>query len=161
MPPHEASFPSTDFDFSFAFECLSTSQIVELLGYLIRERKALFLSKHVKVLTNVIQTFLTLLWPFKWVRCHSSLILISVGSRSVSFPSKELERLPRMPNTLHYRLPMGLRQHPRPARRRWRRRSFLRYKGDRKSYAVILVSRRREKAIKSGYTEGLALGIPA
>jgi hypothetical protein len=107
MPQYEASFPATDFDMSLMFECLSKSQIVAILGCLIKERKVLFLSSQVKKLTHIIQGFLTLLWPFNWVELKKCTQTHQEDKYPLSAPSSFLGGLPWLPGTLYYRISMG------------------------------------------------------
>lgn len=67
MPPHQATFPVVDFDISTLFYSLSIVNIISIFECILGESKIVFLSTKAKLLTHVIQSFLTLIWPFSWV----------------------------------------------------------------------------------------------
>lgn len=67
MPPFQATFPVVDFDMSLLFNSLSILHIISVFECILGESKIVFLSTKAKLLTHVIQAFLTLIWPFSWV----------------------------------------------------------------------------------------------
>lgn len=67
MSPHQAAFPIVDFDMSLLFYSLSVLNIISVFECILGESKIVFLSTKAKLLTHVIQAFLTLIWPFSWV----------------------------------------------------------------------------------------------
>jgi hypothetical protein len=66
-PPTQAAFPTTDFDMALTFMCLSIPHVIQVMECFLGECKVLFLSSKARLLANVSQTFLTLMWPFNWV----------------------------------------------------------------------------------------------
>jgi hypothetical protein len=60
--------------------------IVKALECIMGESKVVFLSSRVKLLANVIQAFLILLWPFSWVRFWLMFFPFSFPLILISFP---------------------------------------------------------------------------
>lgn len=71
-PKSQAAFPSTDFDMSLLFSSLSVHNIVKTMECIMGESKVVFLSSRVKLLVNITQAFIVLLWPFSWVHITSN-----------------------------------------------------------------------------------------
>lgn len=76
-PQSQAAFPPIDFEMSLLFSSLSVLNIIKTMECIMGECKLVFLSSRVRLLTNVTQSLITLLWPFSWVsgmaNRHSSL----------------------------------------------------------------------------------------
>jgi hypothetical protein len=59
--------PMADFSYRPLFACLSVSNILVVLGYLLQECKIVLLSEHYSLLTPVAEALLSAIFPFRWV----------------------------------------------------------------------------------------------
>ena len=59
--------PMANFSYRPIFACLSVSNILVVLGYLLQECKVVLLSRHYSLLTPVAEALLSAIFPFRWV----------------------------------------------------------------------------------------------
>ncbi len=59
--------PMANFSYRPMFACLSVSNILVVLGYLLQECKVVLLSRHYSLLTPVAEALLSAIFPFRWV----------------------------------------------------------------------------------------------
>lgn len=59
--------PMANFSYRPLFACLSVSNILVVLGYLLQECKVVLLSEHYSLLTPVAEALLSAMFPFRWV----------------------------------------------------------------------------------------------
>lgn len=65
--PHARSLPLMDLDYEAPFQCLSLDNVLKIFTLLLVEERLLFISSSTSLLTDVTETILTFLFPFKWV----------------------------------------------------------------------------------------------
>ena len=61
------TLPMANFSYRPLFACLSVSNILVVLGYILQECKVVLLSKHYSLLTPVAEALLSAIFPFRWV----------------------------------------------------------------------------------------------
>ncbi|ORY18915.1 DENN-domain-containing protein [Neocallimastix californiae] len=66
QPPKNEIPIITDFSFYPTFRCLSHNNIIAITEMLLGERKMIFVSSYPALLSNVIETFCSLIYPFEW-----------------------------------------------------------------------------------------------
>lgn len=67
--PSERSFPPMDLDFAAPLRCLSVENLLTVFCLLLREEKIVFLCRSNSLLTEVMETFRSLLFPLRWSSC--------------------------------------------------------------------------------------------
>ena len=68
LPP-ERFFPPMDLDFAAPLRCLSVENVLTVFSLLLREEKVIFLCRSNALLTEVMETFRSLLFPLRWSSC--------------------------------------------------------------------------------------------
>jgi hypothetical protein len=76
--------PMADFSYRPLFACLSVSNMLVVLGYLLQECKVVLLSEHYSLLTPVAEALLSAMFPFRWV----GLYIVSYGNCSFEIVMK-------------------------------------------------------------------------
>ena len=71
-PPND--LPLAELDFELLFSVLSLDNILILFDLILQERKILFISEHVGILTPVAEIICQLLFPFKWHHIYIPLL---------------------------------------------------------------------------------------
>jgi len=66
QPPRNEIPLINNFSFYPTFRCLSHNNIIAVTEMLLGERKIIFVSSYAALLTNVIETFCSLIYPFEW-----------------------------------------------------------------------------------------------
>jgi len=66
QPPKNEIPLINNFSFYPTFRCLSHNNIIAITEMLLGERKLIFISSYAALLTNVIETFCSLIYPFEW-----------------------------------------------------------------------------------------------
>lgn len=67
-----AGLPFLDLSFERLFQCLDVGHVGTILALLLLERKVLVVARHESLLTEVMEAFRALLFPFKWESCYVS-----------------------------------------------------------------------------------------
>jgi hypothetical protein len=66
-PSRDADWPVTDFPLALPFLKLSISNVLQVLAALLTQRRLVFVSLRISLLTPAILAFLALLLPFRWL----------------------------------------------------------------------------------------------
>lgn len=67
--PSKYSFPHMDVDFAGPLRCLSIDHLLAIFTLLLRESKVVFICSSNALLTEVMETFRSLLYPLSWSSC--------------------------------------------------------------------------------------------
>jgi hypothetical protein len=73
-PTHADQLPHCDVDFISLFQCLRPEQIVTLVELMLADRSILFVSKVLQQLSEAVQAFVALLYPFPFPHAYTALL---------------------------------------------------------------------------------------